>query len=123
MEWTWCLPGKGEKGLTKTRGGQRNHGKTVWPEEAEANSGRHDNKDTPRLQTVGQEEQWNAFEQKVLKETQSCGNELSDCREEDLEAREDSEGVQLVSAELLCSQNERSSKRFSGTTCTISLHF
>lgn len=28
---------KKKKELTKTRGGQRNHGKTVWPEEAEAN--------------------------------------------------------------------------------------
>lgn len=63
------------------------------------------------------------FEQKVLRETQSCRNELSDCREENLEAREDSEGVELVSAELLCSKKERSSKRFSGTAGMILTHF
>lgn len=50
---------------------------------------------------MGQEAQWDVFEQKVLKESQSCINGLNSCREENLEARDGNERLELVSTELL----------------------
>lgn len=49
-----------------------------------------------------------------MKETQSCRSKLSDCRGENLEAREDSEGVEMVSAELLCSKKKLLANVFLG---------
>lgn len=50
---------------------------------------------------MGQEAQWDVFEQKVLKESQSCINGVSSYKEENVEARNDNEKLELVSAELL----------------------
>ena len=49
----------------------------------------------------------------MLKESQCCHNELRDYREENLEARDGSERVELVSAELLRNKKEHSSKHLS----------
>lgn len=45
----------------------------------------------------------------MLNESQSYCNELSDYKEDNLEARHGSERVKLVSAELLCNKKEHSS--------------
>lgn len=60
----------------------------------------------------------------MLKEPQSCCNELAYCREENLEARDDSERVELISAELPCNRKRRSSKHlFLRLQWKILLHF
>lgn len=75
------------------------------------------------LQVVDHEERWTAFEQMVLKEPQSCNNGVSHHREENVEAKPVSKRVKLVSAELLCSGKEHSSKHFlrlHGRFCCVS---
>ena len=62
------------------------------------------------LQAVDHEERWTVFEQMVLKEPQPCNNGVSHPREENVEAKPISKRVELVSAELLCSGKEHSSK-------------
>lgn len=60
----------------------------------------------------------------MLKGSQPCSKELADCREENLEARDDSERVELISAELLCNRKRHSSKHlFLRLQWKILLHF
>lgn len=48
----WHFLGKEEKVMTQTRDGWKKHEKTMWPGDAGANEGGHDNRDRTRLQTV-----------------------------------------------------------------------
>lgn len=75
------------------------------------------------FQVMDHEERWTVFEQMVLKEAQSCSNGVSHHREENVEAKSVSKRVKLVSAELLCSEKEHSSKhllRLHGRFCCVS---